>query len=120
MPMPRVDSAHVVFSGRIYVFGGRNQWTIFNVAHYYDPLTNEWQTIAPIRYQRLKAVACVSNGFIYVVGGNRDRVIERCDCNEDSWTTVSCSLCLIPPQKTFLIDDHINKYFLFFYLFSWN
>lgn len=100
MPTLRWLPTHVVLSGRIFLMGGWNdQKENVNSVECYDPLTDQWETVAPMRNRRHGAAACVSGGFIYVFGGTRRlgllQSIERYDPMEDSWTEVSYMLTLI-------------------------
>lgn len=87
-------SAHAVLSGRLFVIGGSNQKSSFiKSVECYDPSTDEWEIVAPMRHQRQSAAACALNGFIYVFGGQDGEIllksIERYDPREDSWTEAS-------------------------------
>lgn len=92
MSTPRWLSAHAVVSGRLFVIGGWNDPSgDLRSVERYDPLADEWQTVAPMQNERQAAAACVSGGFIYVFGGSEvwtDSIlesIERYDPHLDSW-----------------------------------
>lgn len=95
MSIPRKCLAHVVLLERLYVFGGMDgQGRKLNSVEYYDPLIDQWETVAPMRYNKFGPAACTWNGFVYVVGGCDSagyfvRLIERYDPRENAWTGVS-------------------------------
>lgn len=92
MSTARFCPAHVVTSGRLFVFGGR-KWSALKSVEYYEPSANKWQTVAPMLHERRNAATCASNGFIYVLGGCYDwdalQSIERYDLRENAWTEVN-------------------------------
>lgn len=54
--------------GKIYISGGFNGWECVNTAEVYDPETNQWTMIAPMRKRR-SGLCCVAyHGSIYVIG----------------------------------------------------
>lgn len=85
--------AHIALSGRIFVIGGTNEnWEAVSTVETYDPLTNEWETMAPLLQERQSSAVCASKGYIYALGGRNGEVfidsIERYDPSEDSWMLV--------------------------------
>lgn len=87
------DSAYVALSGRLFVIGGWNTRTsVQNSVECFDPMTDEWQTVAPMHHARRNPVAQVSNGFIYVLGGEYKGVpyqsIEKYNPRENTWSEV--------------------------------
>lgn len=93
LPAPRCYSTHVVLADFLFVIGGRNaKFNAVNSVEYYEPLTDNWQSAAPLLHERECAAACVSNGFIYVLGGDDHskllQSIERYDRRDNSWTEV--------------------------------
>ncbi|GMR41695.1 hypothetical protein PMAYCL1PPCAC_11890, partial [Pristionchus mayeri] len=65
----------------------------------YDPHTNRWTAIAPMKRGRYSCAAASLHGFIYVVGGTVDCLnprhrpivpdLERYCPQTDSWTTLA-------------------------------
>lgn len=109
MAIPRKLSAHVVLSGHLYVFGGRNHLNIHeNSVEYYNPSVDKWQTVAPMLHAISEATACVSNGFIYVLGGicaeGVLRSIEKYDPREDLWIKVHRIDCVISIKRIEMAD----------------
>lgn len=88
-------AAHAVLSECLYVIGGRDeQGRSLKSVEYYDPSTDDWETVAPMLHERQNTAACTSNGLIYVFGGQNDgdggvlQSIEKYDPDEDSWAEV--------------------------------
>lgn len=96
MPTPRNCSAHVLVDDLLYVIGGRNEVVgEVDAVEMYAPLTDQWETVVPMRQKRYGPVACASrDGFIYVFGGfNSRRIVEsveRYEPKANTWTEVSC------------------------------
>lgn len=114
MSFARHKAAHTVLSGRLFVIGGDDeQGTDLKSVEHFDPSTNEWQTVAPMRQKRYSPAACVSHGFIYVFGGYGDGVplssVERYDSRQNSWTEVT----LYPRNDFSSLEWLIRKHFLF-------
>ena len=65
-----------------------------NALQVYDPLTNEWQLLAPMPECRADAAGCVFEDRLFVIGGSGD---EKCDevlvyCpDSESWSTSSAT-----------------------------
>lgn len=90
----RQDAAHAVFAGRLYAIGGGiNYRSYLDSVECYDPTTNTWQMVAPMRTARKQCAACVACSFIYVFGGCDKKKtlqsVERYDPRENVWTQVS-------------------------------
>lgn len=93
----RGNAGLVVLLGRIFRIGGLGfENRRHNNVDYYDPLTDKWQAVAPMHYERGAPAACALNGLIYVLGGESSgptlRSIERYDPRADSWTEVNYNL----------------------------
>ena len=69
MPTTLVDLTAVVFSGQIYILGGRTGVGAHNVVMRYDPHRAEWTSLAGMPTPRFNFGACVYNEEIYVAGG---------------------------------------------------
>lgn len=98
MSVCREYAAHVVLSGLLYVMGGRGQNLqsgYHNSVELFDPLLDEWKTVAPMLHRRTRATASVCHGFIFVLGGLSSgyegdlQSIEKYDPLQNSWTEVS-------------------------------
>ncbi len=75
MPTSRSWAPAVEYNGKIYVIGGcssnkpeqfKNPVATLEV---YDPVTDTWQSLAPMPSPRIAPVAVALNGEIYVIGG---------------------------------------------------
>lgn len=88
-------------SGRIFMMGGRNEnKTYLSSVEYFDPMTNEWTSVAPMIKRRSAARAGVVRGDLYVVGGWCDgstntASIERYDHQTNNWVLVTVVLFCI-------------------------
>lgn len=57
---------------KIYITGGFNGHECLNSAEVYDPDTNQWSMIAPMRSRR-SGVSCISyHSHVYVIGNSRN------------------------------------------------
>lgn len=72
--------------------GGHSNGGFHSSVERFDPLTNEWSSVAWMNEGRYGAQAGVSGGYLYVVGGSNDRElhssIERYDPQTSTWTMV--------------------------------
>lgn len=55
--------------GLLYACGGNNGDADLNSLEVYDPATNRWRTLPPMRYARMYCSVSVLDGKIYAVGG---------------------------------------------------
>jgi N-acetylneuraminic acid mutarotase len=71
MPTGRRAMAVGVLNGKIIAAGGEKQadGRTFPQTEEYNPLTNTWRSLAPMRSPRHGAVAAVRNGVLHVIGG---------------------------------------------------
>jgi len=80
-----------VLNGKIYFIGGQvaNDAGIkvaTNLVERYDPLTNSWDTIAPLSVARSGCVTAVVNNKIYCIGGVGLSSVEIYDPQTESWS----------------------------------
>ena len=64
--------------GYLYVTGGEGNAGILNTVERYDPSSNTWVAVAPMRKARCGHGSAVLDGFLYVVGGEGVRGDEFC------------------------------------------
>ena len=82
-------------SGYIYAAGGRNRCSdhYFSLCERYNPLTDQWISVAPMMTPRAWPAAGVLNNKLIVLGGfdgaNRLSSVEIYDPEEDRWKHVS-------------------------------
>lgn len=93
----RSRPALALFMKKIFVMGGSGSSISVQC---YDPLTNKWSYVASMNKIRYGAQACVSGGYLYIVGGcdtrNNLASIERYDYQTDTWTVVNVyKYCLV-------------------------
>jgi hypothetical protein len=92
MPTAREHLNAVTVGDAIYVIGGRNSFTSFNVNERYSPLTNQWQTMTPMPTARSATAAAALDNVVYVAGGEVPHLFdvnEAYDVTSDSWTRVA-------------------------------
>ncbi|EYC43343.1 hypothetical protein Y032_0497g2508 [Ancylostoma ceylanicum] len=73
MITPRVYHAIAENDGKIYVVGGENETGALNKLECYDPITDEWTELAPMREARSRPTAIFRSGMLYVFGGAEGR-----------------------------------------------
>jgi hypothetical protein len=92
MPVYRVGFASVTLNGKIYVIGGKDEYSLpTGTVQEYDPLLDAWtikQSMPTPRYH-LAAAAC--SGYIYAIGGKnigqaQDSINEEYNPSTDTWT----------------------------------
>jgi len=95
VPTPRGDPVLGVVDGVIYVIGSKNgpgsEWADRgNIVEAYDPSTDTWTRKADMPTSRWNLSGCVTNGKIYVIGGNTNNgifsTVEQYDPVTDTWT----------------------------------
>ena len=84
-----------VYESQIYAFGGRASGDVpgrLKTAEVYDPETNKWTEIQPMKHERSDCASVVLDGCIYVIGGfdgeNYLSSIEKYDPSTGSWSIV--------------------------------
>ena len=73
MPHPVYWAASVEYGGKLYLFGGVDNYADRAYTQIYDPVTDTWTLGTDMPLARRLASAAVANGKIYVMGG-RDNV----------------------------------------------
>lgn len=96
MPTPRGTSVSGVIDSKIFVISGRTgfkdstgvTYPKTNVVEMYDPVTDMWETKAPIPNPRVHICGAVVAGKIYVFGGNTSwgKIVEVYDPVSNSWS----------------------------------
>eukprot|EP01048_Picozoa_sp_COSAG05_P023869 COSAG05_NODE_5356_length_1198_cov_3.199272_1_plen_276_part_00 len=98
MATARYGPAAVQLGRKIYVLGGTSggtsqDWYFLNSVESYDPTTNKWAAIEPMRYARKDLAAVVLSGKIYALGGQNYSVcsdaVEAYDPATEKWTTLA-------------------------------
>ncbi|XP_026202877.1 kelch repeat and BTB domain-containing protein 12 isoform X2 [Anabas testudineus] len=83
LPLPLAYHSVVRMKDRLYVMGGRTPQSyrtddepdrLSNRLLEYDPNTNKWTELAPMKYSKYRCSAMVLNGEIYVTGTSRQSV----------------------------------------------
>lgn len=78
LPMPLADHSVVQMKDRLYVIGGRTPQSyrmddepdrLSNRLLEYDPNTNKWTELGPMKYSKYRCSAVALNGEIYIMGG---------------------------------------------------
>ncbi|XP_030634561.1 kelch repeat and BTB domain-containing protein 12 [Chanos chanos] len=86
LPMPLAYHSVVRLKGRLYVLGGRTPQTykddeepdrMSNRLLEYDPETNKWAELGPMKYSKYRCSAVALNGEIYVLGGIGCEGVDR-------------------------------------------
>ena len=90
MPTPRRGLALVAYENKIYAIGGENDGGITGVLERFDPLTNQWASLASKPVPVAEAGVGVIGGLIYVPGGRTTHgdltsVLEVYDPLENHW-----------------------------------
>jgi N-acetylneuraminic acid mutarotase len=125
MPTPRTPTFGIaVYQNKIYVMGGQDS-TLYTRGYYflstnevYDPLTDTWETKAPMPTSREGVEANVVNGKIYVIGGktyasddshhsNDTNVNEVYDTATDAWSTKQPAPIAVERYASTVVDDKI-------------
>jgi N-acetylneuraminic acid mutarotase len=111
---PALISANDVgaaIDGKLYVVGGEDKFNgnkASNRLVSYDPVTNQWTTLAPMPTARYGAGAGVIGGKLYVVGGyagsGATNAVEAYDPRTNQWSTLPTALT----PRYFTVADVIN------------
>lgn len=96
MSAERSHAAIANVSGKIFVMGGKiTNEALSSLVESYDPIKNEWTTLAPMIEKRAGARAAVIRGNLYVLGGYNGScclsTIEHYNQQSNKWTIVSSS-----------------------------
>ncbi len=80
-----------VINGMIYVAGGTGEGIVGNELEVYDPVTDSWTELSPMRVPRNHIAGGVINGKLYVAGGRPPfspglDVLEEYDAETDNWS----------------------------------
>jgi len=106
MLAPSGALAVAVLDGKIFAFGGERKrpagsnppYAPVDDAAVYDPQTDRWEALPPLRYRRDHLSASAVNGRVYVMGG-RDRPAYDLPFNE-VWDPVARTWDLTAPMPT--------------------
>ena len=91
MQQKRGCACGVTTKGKIFVAGGKEDWTSFlKTCEMYNIFTNEWQFIGSLKVPREDCSMVCSKGTLYVLGGTDDSwrsqlSVECYDPTEDKW-----------------------------------
>ena len=122
MPTPRMNFGIAVYNNKIYCIGGEvvfeddSKAPLTNVNEVYDPVTDTWETKAPMPTPRSCLRANVANGKIYLIGGNDPDVHfepgasthnEVYDPLTDSWITKTPMLAAASNYASVVVDNKI-------------
>jgi N-acetylneuraminic acid mutarotase len=78
MPTPRNHHAAAAIGGKLYVVGGRPPFSPgLGTLEVYDPVKNEWATLAPMPTGRSGIAGAVVKGCLYVFGGEGNQLHPR-------------------------------------------
>eukprot|EP00808_Paulinella_micropora_P006964 g61873.t1 len=92
MSCPRAYAAGAVLGGSLYVLGGvGNEGEIWRTAERYNPATDTWEPLPPMKHKRAGGAAAVLDGLLYVLGGYCDATlssVERFDPRLNRWEDV--------------------------------
>jgi N-acetylneuraminic acid mutarotase len=76
MPVPVLNHLCLVYKDKIYLFGGDSLWTrspdqtyCTNIIQEYDPLTNQWQIMKNMPFNRSMMTGQKVGNFVYIIGG---------------------------------------------------
>lgn len=96
LPTPRGALAIAVLDGRIHAIGGTTADRTTVATHeVYDPVSDSWESAAPLTFRRNHhAAAPAADGRIYVFGGRdeatfRQTISEVYDPSTDSWQRIA-------------------------------
>ncbi|XP_070574823.1 gigaxonin-like [Ptychodera flava] len=114
MMTPRADHAMVSAGGFLFAVGGRNEGDqILNTGEKYDPQTNTWTAIAPMREARELLGLVAIDDCIYAIGGIRNgtvKTMEAYDIYKDRWEDMppmkiarETPACAVMQKKIFVI-----------------
>lgn len=86
MPTPRGGVAYAVHKGKLYVFGGEGnpaQGTqgVYREAEVYDPTTNKWTSLEPMKVPVHGTGAASLGDFIYIPGGATKQAFGAVDAH---------------------------------------
>ena len=77
----------------VYISGGFTGQECLQTAEYYDPQTNQWTLIAPMRNRRSGVSIIAHDGFVYAIGGFNGTARltngEKYDPNNNTWKNIA-------------------------------
>ncbi|KAJ6666073.1 hypothetical protein lerEdw1_000977 [Lerista edwardsae] len=73
LTMIRKIGCYAAMKKKIYAMGGGSYGKLFESVECYDPRTQQWTAICPLKERRFGAVACGVASELYVFGGVRSR-----------------------------------------------
>jgi hypothetical protein len=99
-------------NGKIYVIGGFSAAFTqgLSTVEEYDPITDHWETKAPMPTGRLALATCVMDGKIYAIGGAKgvwsdvQQTVEMYDPQTDTWTAKAD----MPTGRFMLVTDVVD------------
>ncbi|XP_078494070.1 uncharacterized protein LOC144749569 [Ciona intestinalis] len=92
MKIARCGHCLVAHNGHLYSLGGHDGKQYLCSVERYDPLSDEWEEVAPMQTPRLGFAAVVLNNAIYAIGGHdgkqRLKSVEKYNVDDDTWVYV--------------------------------
>ena len=115
--------SYACLAGKIYICGGFNGQECLNNAECYDPSTNQWTMIAPMRNRRSGVGVIAYRDHIYALGGfngiTRMNTGEKYNPASNTWQTIPE---MYNPRSNFAIEVYwrplaTSSFLILVYLF---
>ncbi|XP_056622637.1 gigaxonin [Triplophysa dalaica] len=90
---------------RLYVMGGGSYGKVYDSVEYYQPKTQQWTSVCPLKERRFGAVACGIAQELYVFGGVRNREVDN---PETTQMTIAKSEFFHDELKRWMLLDDQN------------
>ena len=95
----------ILLEGKVYICGGFNGHECLSTAESFDPLTNQWTLLEPMRNRRSGIGVIAYKGEIYALGGfngiTRMNTGEKYCPNSNRWKTIPE---MFNPRSNFAIE----------------
>lgn len=106
LPTPRAAASVATFDGKIMVIGGEGNGRAYDTVEALDPLTNSWESLAPLNYRRHGTQAIASGDGIYITagspnqGGGNQRNMEVFNVDRPSGTASVAGVLSVPMETS--------------------
>lgn len=113
MSVARTFVSVVAYNGRIYVAGGEVNQRSTNAVEVYNPKSDEWKQLAPLKNPRCSFALIQSYGFLFAIGGQNGAehytVIEKYHPWKNCWTEVRGISGSIWTEKQLMLTSESTK-----------